>query len=128
MATVLLAYSGIAVKMLVDGRLGAQLANMFMVEYQPGGVAQPHDHPLEETYFVLEGEVEFVADGQSYTLRPGDCAWAGVGCVHAFLNRTDGRVRWLETQSPLPPAAHSYRFDRDWDHLAHRLARAEEES
>jgi quercetin dioxygenase-like cupin family protein len=121
MATALLAYSGIAVKMLVDQRLGAQLANMFMVEYQPGGVAQPHDHPLEESYYVLEGEVEFVADGQSHVLGPGDVAWAGVGCVHAFYNRADGRVRWLETQAPLPPAAHSYRFDRDWDYLAQRL-------
>jgi quercetin dioxygenase-like cupin family protein len=121
MATALLAYSGIAVKMLVDQRLGAQLANMFMVEYQPGGVAQPHDHPLEESYYVLEGEVEFVADGQSHLLGPGDVAWAGVGCVHAFYNRADGRVRWLETQAPLPPAAHSYRFDRDWDYLAQRL-------
>jgi len=128
MATALLAYSGIAVKMLVDQRLGAQLQNMFMVEYQPGGVAQPHDHPLEETYFVLEGEVEFVADGRTYTLRPGDCAWAGVGCVHAFYNRTDGRVRWLETQAPLPPAAHSYRFNRDWEYLAERLAPGREES
>ena len=48
MATALLAYSGIAVKMLVDQRLDAQLHTMFMVEYQPGGVAHPHDHPLEE--------------------------------------------------------------------------------
>jgi hypothetical protein len=54
-------------------------------------------------------------------LGPGDVAWAGVGCVHAFYNRADGRVRWLETQAPLPPAAHSYRFDRDWDYLAQRL-------
>jgi quercetin dioxygenase-like cupin family protein len=122
MATALLAYSGIAVKMLVDQRLGARLANMFMVEYQPGGVAQPHDHPLEESYYVLEGEVELVADGDSHLLRAGDVAWAGVGCVHAFYNRSPGRVRWLETQSPLPPAAHSYRFNRDWDYLAQRLA------
>jgi quercetin dioxygenase-like cupin family protein len=121
MATALLAYSGIAVKMLVDQRLGAQLANMFMVEYEPGGVAQPHDHPLEECYYVLDGEVEFVADGRSYVLGPGDVAWAGVGCIHAFYNRSaDRRVRWLETQAPLPPAAHSYRFNRDWDYLAER--------
>src|SRR5581483_5682994 len=48
MATALLAYSGIAVKMLVDQRLDAQLHTMFMVEYEPGGVAHLHDHPLEE--------------------------------------------------------------------------------
>jgi quercetin dioxygenase-like cupin family protein len=121
MATALLAYSGIAVKMLIDGRLGAVLHTMFMVEYEPGGVAQPHDHPLEETYYILEGEVEAMAEDDVFTLGPGDVFWTSVGCIHAFHNRSQGRVRWLETQSPQPPANHSYRFNRDWDYLAERL-------
>jgi len=124
MNTALLAYSGIAVKMLVDQRLDAQLSTMFMVEYQPGGVAHPHDHPIEESYFVLEGEVEAVADGQCYTLREGDLFWTGVGCIHAFYNKTDRAVRWLETQSPQPPARHSYRFNRDWEYLKEKIAAA----
>lgn len=121
MATALLAYSGIAVKMLVDQRLEANLLTMFMVEYQAGGVAHPHDHPFEEAYFMLEGEVEAMADGQSYVLRPGDVFWTGVGSVHAFYNRTEARVRWLETQAPQPPRQHSYRFSRDWDYLGQLL-------
>jgi quercetin dioxygenase-like cupin family protein len=121
MATALLAYSGIAVKMLVDERLGAVLHTMFMVEYQPGGVAQPHDHPLEEAYYILEGEVEAMADDEHFVLRPGDVFWTGVGCVHAFWNKSDANVRWLETQAPQPPANHSYRFNRDWEHLADKL-------
>jgi hypothetical protein len=48
---------------------------------------------------------------------PGDVAWAGVGCVHAFTNAGPGIVRWLETQAPQPPARHSYRFARDWEYL-----------
>jgi quercetin dioxygenase-like cupin family protein len=122
MATALLAYSGIAVKMLVNERLGAVLHTMFMVEYQPGGIAQPHDHPLEEAYYILEGEVEAMADGKVFTLGEGDVFWTGVGCVHAFHNKSGGRVRWLETQSPQPPANHSYRFNRDWEYLAGRLS------
>jgi quercetin dioxygenase-like cupin family protein len=121
MATALLAYSGIAVKMLVDQRLDAALATMFMVDYQLGGVAHLHDHPLEESYYMLEGEVEFTADGQTYTMKPGDAFWAGVGCIHAFVSKTHARVRWLETASPQPPARHSYRFNRDWDYLQEKL-------
>jgi quercetin dioxygenase-like cupin family protein len=121
MATALLAYSGIAVKMLVDQRMGAALGTMFMVEYQPGGIAHPHDHPLEEAYVILDGEVEFHADEAVYMLKPGDVLWTGVGCIHAFYNRTDSTVRWLETQSPQPPARHSYRFNRDWDYLQEKL-------
>ena len=122
MATAVLAYSGIAVKMLVDQRLDAQLHTMFMVDYQPGAVAHPHDHPFEESYYMLEGEVDVVADGDRYTLRPGDVFWTAAGCVHAFYETAGGRVRWLETSAPGPPARHSYRFERDWDYLAEQLA------
>ena len=122
MRTALLVYSGISVKMMVDTDLGAQLQTMFMVRYEPGGVAGTHDHPLEETYMVLEGEVDASFDGDVHRLAAGDVAWAGVGCVHGFSNPADRPVRWLETQAPQPPARHSYRFTRDWDYLRSRLA------
>ncbi len=121
MATAALAYSGITVKMLVDKRLDAQLQTMFMVFYQPGAVAHPHDHPFEESYFMLDGEVEVVADGERYTLRPGDVFWTGVGCIHAFYETKGNTVLWLETSAPGPPDQHSYRFERDWSHLAEHL-------
>jgi quercetin dioxygenase-like cupin family protein len=122
MATALLAYSGIAVKMLVDQRLDAQLHTMFMVDYQPHACANPHDHPFEESYYILEGEVDVVADGDRYTLRPGDFFWTGTGCVHAFYETQGKPVLWLETSAPGPPPRHSYRHQRDWDYLAERLA------
>ena len=123
MATALLAYSGIALKMLVDQRLGAVLHTTFMVEYQHGGVAQPHDHPLEESYYIVEGEVEATAEGEKIVLSAGDVFWTGVGCVHSFLSVDPStKVRWLESQSPQPPSNHSYRFNRDWAYLASRIS------
>ena len=122
MRTALLVYSGITVKMMVDTDLGAQLSTMFMVQYEPRGFAGPHDHPLEETYLILEGEVDAVFDGDRYRLGMGDVAWAGVGCVHEFSNPGSAVVRWLETQAPQPPARHSYRFARDWSYLRDRLS------
>ena len=121
MATAVLAYSGIAVKMLVDQRLDAQLHTMFMVDYQPGACANPHDHPFDESYYMLEGEVDVVADGDRYTLRPGDAFWTATGCVHAFYETQGKPVRWLETSAPGPPARYSYRHERDWSYLAERL-------
>jgi quercetin dioxygenase-like cupin family protein len=124
MASAVLAYSGIQVKMLVDQRLDAQLHTMFMVHYEPGAAANPHDHPFEESYYMLDGEVDVVADGDRYTLRPGDAFWTGAGCVHAFYETQGKTVQWLETSAPGPPARHSYRHQRDWDYLAERLASA----
>ncbi len=117
MRTALLVYSGITVKMMVDSDLGAQLQTMFMVQYEERGVAGAHDHPLEETYMILEGRTDAKFDGQPFRLEVGDIAFAGVGCVHEFSNPGPGIVRWLETQAPQPPARHSYRFARDWSYL-----------
>ena len=92
--------------MLVDKRLDAQLHTMFMVGYQPGAVAHPHDHPFEESYVMLQGEVDVVADGERYTLRPGDVFWTGVGLHPRVLRDPGGTVKWLETSAPGPPDRH----------------------
>jgi quercetin dioxygenase-like cupin family protein len=115
MDTAVLAYSGISVKMLIDERRGANLLNMFMVDYAVNGAAQVHDHPFEEAYFFLEGDTDFELGGITYHLQPGDVALAGVGETHACFNTEGGRVRWIETQSPLPPMRHSYRWPADWE-------------
>ena len=110
-------FGGTTLKMLLDSRQGAFLANMFMCQFAPGMSLQPHDHPLEETFCVLDGEVVFVADGTEYLLRAGDVAFAGLGCIHSFENRSVRSVRFLETRSPLPPMLHEARFNRDWEHV-----------
>ena len=117
MATALLAYSGIGVRMLVDQRLGAQLHTMFMVQYQPTAIAHPHDHAFEEAYVFVEGETHALVEGHELVLRAGDVLWCGVGSDHGFHNRGDGLLRWIETQAPQPPSQHSYRFSRDWEYL-----------
>ena len=114
MDTAILAYSGISVKMLVDRVFGADLLTMFTVDYEPGGSAQAHDHPFEETYVFLAGEVEAELDGELHTLRPGDVVFAGVGSLHGFYNTGTERVRWLETQAPQPPVRHAYRWAPTW--------------
>ena len=115
--TALVVDSGISVKMLVDRVFGAELMTVFTVDYEPGGSAQVHDHPFEETYFFLDGEVEAELGGKSHTIRAGDVVFAGVGETHGFFNNGDGRVRWIETQAPQPPERHSYRWVPIWKQL-----------
>ena len=112
--TALTVYSGISVKMLVDRVFGAELLTVFTVDYEPGGSAQVHDHPFEETYFFLEGEIEAELDGRLHTIRAGDVVFSGVGSTHGFFNTGSGRVRWIETQAPQPPERHSYRWLDHW--------------
>jgi quercetin dioxygenase-like cupin family protein len=114
MDTALVVYSGISVRMLVDRVFGAELLTMFTVDYEPGGAAQVHDHPFEETYFFLDGEISAELDGREHTIRAGDVVFSGVGSTHGFFNTGNGRVRWIETQAPQPPARHSYRWVDHW--------------
>ena len=121
MDTALLAYSGISVKMMVDPGLGAELCTMFMVDYEPGGAAQVHDHPFEEAYFFLQGEIEGEIEGEVRTFRAGEVLFCGVGVLHGFFNTGGGHVRWIETQAPQPPRRHSYRWPAHWERLKDRL-------
>ena len=117
MDTALVVYSGISVKMLVDRVFGAELLTMFTVDYEPGGSAQVHDHPFEEAYFFLDGEITADLDGETRIIRAGDVVFAGVGATHGFFNTGTGRVRWIETQAPQPPGRHSYRWVDHWKHF-----------
>ena len=110
--------TGVAIKMFVDRSFGAIHQSLFLIQYQPGAKIDMHDHTFEESYFIVGGNVQAIADGQTYDLGPGDVIWTGVGCVHSFSNLGREPVRWIETQAPLPPAKEVFRFERDWAQYA----------
>jgi quercetin dioxygenase-like cupin family protein len=112
---------GISLKMLVDHMLGAQHLTLFMVEFQPGGEGNIHDHPFEESYVLLTGEAEAILDGKTYHVKAGDYVWTGVGGTHGFFNKGTVPVRWIETQTPQPPNQQGFRFPADWAYLAKKL-------
>lgn len=105
---------GASLEMLIDREFGASQFNLFVVQYGPGGFIKEHDHPFEEAFLFLSGEIEARLDGVTYTLGGGDYCWSGVGSMHALTNRGDAPVRWIETQVPQPPARHQARFKADW--------------
>ena len=110
----------IAYRGLVNESLGAEMLRTFIIELPPGTEVVLHDHPLEESYFLLEGECEItLADGRR-PFRAGDFGWAGVNSPHAFHNTSPNPVRWLETQAPQPARRHSIRHLDSWrDALSH---------
>jgi quercetin dioxygenase-like cupin family protein len=105
---------GAALRILVGPATGASQLNLMVVQYAPGGFINTHDHAFEEGFFFLEGEIEAELDGERHTLSAGDYCWSGVGDSHAFFNRSDRIVRWLETQAPQPPSRYAARFNAEW--------------
>lgn len=106
---------GASLKMLIDREGGASQFNLFVVEYVTGGLIKEHDHPFEESFFFVSGELEAVLDGTTHHLRAGDYCWSGAASMHAFTNRSEASVRWIETQAPQPPSRHQARFRADWE-------------
>jgi quercetin dioxygenase-like cupin family protein len=104
-----------SLQMLLDRERGASQFNLFVVQYGPGGYIREHDHPFEEAFLFVSGEIEAVLDGRTYELGAGDYCWSGVGSMHSFEQRGDAPVRWIETQVPQPPARHQARFKGDWE-------------
>jgi quercetin dioxygenase-like cupin family protein len=78
-----------------DGRL------FQMVVTEPRGGAPPlHVHrDADETFYILDGELTFYADGEQIAASPGDFVFVAKGCAHTFLVRSP-QARMLVTFGP----------------------------
>jgi quercetin dioxygenase-like cupin family protein len=67
----------------------------------PGGGPPPHIHTREdETFYVLEGEIEFLLGEELVNAGPGDFVNIPRGLVHRFLNTGSETARLILTFTP----------------------------
>jgi quercetin dioxygenase-like cupin family protein len=83
----------------------------------PGGFLGPHDHPIEEWYYGLSGELDFTMEGKVYHLYPGDVTWTGVGAMHYWNNTGKETYCWMETHAPELPTTNGPRNYPYWERL-----------
>ena len=85
-------------------------------EAAPGFDTGLHVHErLEETWYVLEGELEFRLGEETFVATAGATVFVPPLVAHAFANRADERAKFLLVMSP--PG-----HDRYFDELAKILA------
>ncbi len=65
-----------------------------------GGGPPPHRHDFDETFHVLDGEIEVTFRGEPSIVRAGETANVPANALHAFRNATDDTVRLLCTVAP----------------------------
>jgi uncharacterized cupin superfamily protein len=59
-------------------------------------LSEPHWHEdLDEVFYVLEGEIEFLLDGSWQRASAGTTVFVPAGMVHAFRNASDQPARQL---------------------------------
>ena len=62
----------------------------------PGCTIGLHTHDTNaEVYYVLEGEMVVVQDGEPHTVKAGDVVFTADGHSHSVENRTDKPVKML---------------------------------
>ena len=66
----------------------------------PGGGPPPHRHNFEETFILLEGEMEVTFRGQKTTARAGDTVNVPSNAPHRFHNVSTQNVRLVCIASP----------------------------
>ena len=66
----------------------------------PGGGPPPHRHDFEETFVVLEGEMEATFRGQKSTVQAGQTVHIPANAPHQFHNISGSAVRLLCICSP----------------------------
>ena len=65
----------------------------------PGGGPPPHRHDFEETFILLEGEMEATFRGRKWIVRAGDTLNIPSNAPHQFHNASAGPVRMLSSFS-----------------------------
>lgn len=66
----------------------------------PGGGPAPHRHDFEETFILLEGELEATFRGSKSTVRAGDTVNIPANAPHQFHNSSSKAARLLCICSP----------------------------
>jgi len=74
-------------------------ANMTFAHYdfKCGASIHEHQHPEEEVYEVIEGELEVTIDGAAQIARPGVVAIVPASARHSVKALSDGRAIIVDT-------------------------------
>lgn len=61
----------------------------------------PHLHnTYQETFLILEGEMEFFINGAQQTIKAGESVNVTPGTLHTFNNKNDVPCKWINIHSP----------------------------
>ena len=76
--------------------------NLALIEIQPHRDGPPkHMHAAEDdSFYILDGELTFFADGEEVVAGPGTFVLVPPGVEHTFANRGDALVRMVNVHAP----------------------------
>jgi len=86
--------------------------SVLTIEFDATFEVPPHSHDdYVDSFYVLDGEVEFTLGDSTLQAGPGTLVAAPPGVVHGFRTRGPGRARILNLHAPDRGFAESVRSD-----------------
>jgi quercetin dioxygenase-like cupin family protein len=85
---------------LLSGKDTAGRFCLIDMHISPGGGPPPHRHDFEETFILLDGEMEATFRGVESTVKAGETIHIPANAPHQFHNASDQPVRLLCICSP----------------------------
>ena len=61
----------------------------------PGTIHEPHVHDIDQTHWIISGELEFNTAGEKYRMRAGDRDFLPANTEHAAIVTGSEPVRYL---------------------------------
>jgi mannose-6-phosphate isomerase-like protein (cupin superfamily) len=93
---------GLGVSRILGPDQGAMHLAAATCRLDPGGSIPGHEHPFEESFFILSGRVVVTIADVSYELGEGDFGFAPLGVPHGWANPFSESAGWLRVRAPAP--------------------------
>ena len=99
--TTYIAHGGGIAQMILDRRTLKEIGFLAIARLAQGKTLEAHRDPMEEIYFILNGEGEMTVDDETRHVGPGDAVWIPTGSLHALHNSGEEDCIILVTAGPI---------------------------
>lgn len=99
--TTYLAHGGAVAQMILDRRVLKEIGFLAIARLEKGKTIELHVDPMEEIYFILDGQGEMTVAQETRHVRPGDAVWVPAGARHGLSNSGGEDCTILVVASPV---------------------------
>jgi mannose-6-phosphate isomerase-like protein (cupin superfamily) len=99
--TTYIAHGGAIAQMVLTQQVLRDIGFLAVARLASGKLLESHRDPMEEIYFIQEGEGEMTVDEETRAVKPGDAIWIPTGASHALLNTGKREIVILVVASPI---------------------------
>src|SRR5436190_13245849 len=91
---------GTKVRFLLEAARTDHSFSLMEVELPKDQGPPPHDHPWDEAYYIIDGDVWFMVDDKEQVYSAGDFIYAPGGTLHSFRGAGEKPARVLVFDAP----------------------------